>query len=431
MSAMNQQMPAAHGGLAAMFRHKRVLVASLAGTTIEFYDFYVYATAASLVFGPLFFPASSATAQLLSAYASFALAFLARPLGAAVFGHYGDRIGRKSTLVASLLLMGTSTFLIAFLPTYAMIGWWAPLLLCILRFGQGFGLGGEWGGAALLAVENAPPGWRARFGTMPQLGAPLGFIAANGLFLLLGLWLDEAAFLNWGWRLPFVASALLVIIGLWVRLKLGETPEFRAALAEKPPAAVPMVELLTRHLRQTMAGTLAVVACFALFYISTAFALGYATASLGMPRGEVLAIQLAAIIFLAIGIIVAGWWSDKASAHRALVAGCAATVPLGFIFGIGFDAAHPGLLFIVLAVALFIMGFAYGPLGEWLTSLFPARVRYSGSSFAFNVGGILGGALAPIIAQYLVSRHGIGSVGLYLSAAGMVSLVGLIWLARE
>ncbi|HWJ71478.1 MAG TPA: MFS transporter [Sphingobium sp.] len=431
MSGITHSAPATTSGLAAMVRHRRVLVASLAGTTIEFYDFYVYATAASLVFGPLFFPASSATAQLLSAYASFALAFLARPLGAAVFGHYGDRIGRKSTLVASLMLMGASTFLIAFLPTYAMIGWWAPLLLCILRFGQGFGLGGEWGGAALLAVENAPPGWRARFGMMPQLGAPLGFIAANGLFLLLGLWLSEAEFVSWGWRLPFIASALLVIIGLWVRLKLGETPEFRAALAEKPPAAVPMVELLSRHLRQTMAGTLAVVACFALFYISTAFALGYATATLAMPREKVLAIQLAAIFMLAIGIIIAGWWSDKASAHRVLVAGCAATIPLGFMFGIGFDAAHPGLLFIVLAIALFIMGFAYGPLGEWLTSLFPARVRYSGSSFAFNVGGILGGALAPIIAQYLVSSHGIGSVGLYLSAAGMVSLIGLVWLARE
>jgi len=431
MGGMTDSATAQPGGLAAMVRHKRVLVASLAGTTIEFYDFYVYATAASIVFGPLFFPASSPAAQLLSAYASFALAFLARPLGAAVFGHYGDRIGRKSTLVASLLLMGASTFLIAFLPTYAMIGWWAPLLLCILRFGQGFGLGGEWGGAALLAVENAPPGWRARFGMMPQLGAPLGFIAANGLFLLLGLWLSEADFIRWGWRLPFVASALLVIIGLWVRLKLGETPEFKAALAEKPPAAVPLAELLTRHARQTLAGTFAVVACFALFYISTAFALGYATAMLGMPREEVLAIQLAAIVMLALGIVLAGWWSDKVSAHRALVAGCAATVPLGFVFGIGFDAAQPGLLFIVLAVALFIMGFAYGPLGEWLTSLFPARVRYSGSSFAFNVGGILGGALAPIVAQYLVSTHGIGSVGLYLSAAGVVSLIGLVWLARE
>ncbi|WP_264574882.1 MULTISPECIES: MFS transporter [unclassified Sphingobium] len=412
-----------------MVKHRRVLVASLAGTTVEFYDFYIYATAASLVFGPLFFPATSPTAQLMAAYASFALAFLARPLGAAVFGHYGDRIGRKSTLVASLMLMGGSTFLIAFLPTYAMIGWVAPLLLCILRFGQGFGLGGEWGGAALLAVENAPPGWRARFGMMPQLGAPLGFVAANGLFLLLGLWLSDAQFMAWGWRLPFLASALLVIIGLWVRLKMGETPEFKAALEAEPPAAIPLAELLTRHVRATMAGTLAVVCCFALFYISTAFALGYATVNIGMARSEVLTIQLAAILMLALGIIVAGWWSDMRSASRVLIAGCAATVPLGIVFGAGFDAANPLALFLILAMSLLLMGFTYGPLGEWLTALFPPRVRYSGSSFAFNVGGIIGGAMAPIAAQYLVSTHGVSAVGLYLSGAAVISLIGLVWLA--
>ncbi|MCW2338321.1 MFS family permease [Sphingobium sp. B2D3A] len=419
----------APSGLSAMVKHRRVLVASLAGTTVEFYDFYIYATAASLVFGPLFFPATSPTAQLMAAYASFALAFLARPLGAAVFGHYGDRIGRKSTLVASLMLMGGSTFLIAFLPTYAMIGWVAPLLLCILRFGQGFGLGGEWGGAALLAVENAPPGWRARFGMMPQLGAPLGFVAANGLFLLLGLWLSDAQFMAWGWRLPFLASALLVIIGLWVRLKMGETPEFKAALEAEPPAAIPLAELLTRHVRATMAGTLAVVCCFALFYISTAFALGYATVNIGMARSEVLTIQLAAILMLALGIVVAGWWSDMRSASRVLIAGCAATVPLGIVFGAGFDAANPLALFLILAMSLLLMGFTYGPLGEWLTALFPPRVRYSGSSFAFNVGGIIGGAMAPIAAQYLVSTHGVGAVGLYLSGAAVISLIGLVWLA--
>ena len=416
-------------GLSAMFAHRRVLTASLAGTTVEFYDFYIYATAASLVFGPLFFPSTSPTAQLMAAYASFALAFLARPLGAAVFGHYGDRIGRKSTLVASLMLMGGSTFLIAFLPTYAMIGWLAPLLLCILRFGQGFGLGGEWGGAALLAVENAPPGWRARFGMMPQLGAPLGFIAANGLFLLLGLWLTEAEFMAWGWRLPFIASTVLVILGLWVRLKLTETPEFAAALKAEAPPAIPLAELMTKHGRATIAGTLAVVCCFALFYISTAFSLGYATVNIGMDRESVLLIQLGAIVLLAVGIIVAGWWSDMRSASKVLIAGCAATVPLGFVFGTGFDAETPFALFMVLAVALFLMGFTYGPLGEWLTALFPARVRYSGSSFAFNVGGIIGGALAPMAAQYLVSTHGVSAVGLYLSAAAVISLIGLVWLA--
>jgi MFS family permease len=431
MSTTISQSSAAPGGIATMIRHRRVLVASLAGTTIEFYDFYIYATAASLLFGPLFFPAESKSAQLMLSFATIALAFFARPLGAAVFGHYGDRVGRKSTLVASLMLMGGSTFLIAFLPTYAMVGWVAPMLLCALRFGQGFGLGGEWGGAALLAVENAPPGWRARFGMMPQLGAPLGYIAANGLFLTLGLWLSDEEFVAWGWRLPFVASALLVIVGLWVRLKLGETQEFRAALEAEPPAAVPLAELLTRHVRATLAGTLGAVACFGLFYICTAFSLSYMTSGLGLPRTQALTIQLGAILMMAVGIILAGWWADRLNARRVLIAGCAATVVLGFIFGSGFDAAVPAKLFGILAVALFIMGFTYGPLGEWLTSLFPPRVRYSGSSFAFNVGGILGGAAAPIAAQYLVTTYGIGAVGLYLTAAGAISLIGLIWLARD
>jgi MFS family permease len=414
-----------------MIEHRRVLVASLMGTAVEFYDFYIYATAASLVFGPLFFPASSPVAQLMAAYASFALAFLARPLGAAIFGHFGDRVGRKSTLVASLMLMGGSTFLIAFLPTHAQVGWLAPLLLCLLRVGQGLGLGGEWGGAALLAVENAPPGWRGRFGMMPQLGAPIGFLAANGLFLLLGLWLSEADFIAWGWRLPFIASALLVGLGLWARFRLGETPEFKAALEREPPPHVPIAEMFARHGRATLAGTLAVVTCFALFYISTAFALGHATTALHMPREQVLKVQLGAILFLALGIVVAGWWSDRKSSGQALIAGCAATIPLGFVFGKGLSTPEPILLFVTLAIALFLMGFAYGPLGAWLTARFPARVRYTGASFAFNVGGIIGGALAPSIATALVGAYGVIAVGYYLSAAGFVSLIGLTWLSED
>ena len=222
---------------------RRVLAASLIGTAVEFYDFYIYATAASLVLGPAFFPQSSASAQLLAAYASFGIAFVARPVGAVVFGHFGDRIGRKSTLVASLVLMGGSTVLIGCLPTYAQIGWVAPLLVCLLRFGQGFGLGGEWGGAALLAVENAPPGKRAWFGMFPQLGAPVGFLCANGFFLFLDLILPKDAFVAWGWRLPFLASAVLVGLGLWIRLKLTETRAFKEALEHAPPSAVPLSEL--------------------------------------------------------------------------------------------------------------------------------------------------------------------------------------------
>ena len=410
-----------------VWQHKRVLTASLVGTAVEFYDFYIYATAASLVFGPLFFPASSPSVQLLAAYASFAVAFFARPLGAAVFGHYGDRIGRKSTLVASLMLMGGSTLAIAFLPTYQAIGWWAPLLLCVMRFGQGFGLGGEWGGAALLAVENAPPGWRARFGMFPQLGAPVGFIFANGLFLLLGTWLSDADFNSWGWRLPFLASAILVILGLWIRLKLTETPEYAQMRSEEETAHVPLADILRTHFATTLAGTFAVVACFAIFYITTAFALGYGTVQMDVERSDFLMLQLGAILFMALGIILAGWWADMASPSRVLIAGCLMTIPMGMAFGSLLGSGNYFLIWSGLSVGLFAMGFVYGPLGAWLPSLFPVRLRYTGVSFAFNLGGIIGGALAPIVAQTLVDLYGVATAGLYMSAAAIISLIAL-WL---
>ncbi|WP_336969984.1 MFS transporter [Sphingobium aromaticiconvertens] len=412
-------------GIGAMWQHKRVLAASLIGTAVEFYDFYIYATAASLVFGPLFFPASSPSAQLLAAYGSLALAFFARPLGAAVFGHYGDRIGRKATLVTSLMLMGGSTLAIAFLPTYQSIGWWAPFILCILRFGQGFGLGGEWGGAALLAVENAPPGWRARFGMFPQLGAPVGFIAANGMFLILGATLSDAEFFAWGWRIPFLASAILVILGLWIRLKLTETPEFAAAQAEAPPPAVPLATLFTGHLGPAIAGTFAVVACFAVFYIATAFALGYGTTTLAIDREVFLGIQLAAILFMAVGIVLAGWWADKTTPTRVLVVGCLGTIPMGIVFGAAMGTGALLPIFLILALALFLMGFVYGPLGAYLPALFPIQLRYTGASFSFNLGGIIGGALAPIVATWLIAVRGIELVGLYMSIAAALSIIGL------
>ncbi|MBH1998233.1 MAG: MFS transporter [Sphingomonadaceae bacterium] len=418
-------------GIGEMWRHKRVLSASLIGTAVEFYDFYIYATAASLIFPSLFFPSSSPSAQLLASYGSLALAFFARPVGAAVFGHYGDRVGRKATLVASLMLMGGCTLAIGFLPTHAQIGWWAPLILCLLRFGQGLGLGGEWGGAALLAVENAPPGWRARFGMFPQLGAPVGFIAANGLFLILGTMLSDEDFFAWGWRLPFLGSAVLVFLGLWVRLKLTETPEFTAAQAEAPPPAMPLATLFKDHLDAAIAGTFAVVACFAVYYIATAFALGYGTTTLKIPRGSFLTIQLGAIMFMAVGILIAGWWADKSSPTRVLAWGCVGTVGMGLIFGpmIGTGAVVP--IFVILSLALFLMGFVYGPLGAYLPALFPTQLRYTGASFAFNLGGIIGGALAPIVATWLIAVQGVGLVGLYMSAAAAISLMGLWFTSRR
>lgn len=409
---------------------RRVLAASLIGTAVEFYDFYIYATAASLVFGPLFFPASSPAVQLLASYASFSVAFVARPLGSIVFGHFGDRIGRKSTLVASLLIMGGSTLAIAFLPTYAMAGWVAPFMLCLLRFGQGFGLGGEWGGAALLAVENAPPGWRARFGMFPQLGAPVGFIAANGLFLLLGALLTPEQFQAWGWRLPFVGSILLVGVGLWIRLKLTETPAFAAAAQEAPPAHVPLVELVRNYPREVVSGIFAVVACFALFYLSTAFALGYGVTTLGYDRQTFLSVLLVAILFLAVGIVAAGYWADAKTPRRVLMAGCGLTIGVGALLAPMLGGGSLWLVGGFLSLALLVMGFVYGPLGAWLPSLFPARVRYTGASIAFNLGGIIGGGLAPVIAQALANRGGLSLVGLYLGAAGLVSLLALLPLKR-
>ncbi|MCW6529656.1 MULTISPECIES: MFS transporter [Sphingomonas] len=406
---------------------RRILIASLVGTTVEFYDFYIYATAAALVFGPLFFPAESASVQLLSSYASLAVAFIARPVGAWVFGHYGDRIGRKSTLVASLMMMGGSTLAIAFLPTYATIGWWAPLILCVLRFGQGFGLGGEWGGAALLAVENAPAGWRGRYGMVPQLGAPLGFIAANGLFLLIGVMMTPADFMAWGWRVPFLLSVVLVGLGLWVRLRIAETPAFAKMLEEGPPPTVPMGELLRDHWRIALGGTFGAVACFAVYYIATAFALGYATTTLKIDRQVFLAIQLGAILFMGVGITLSGIWADRTSPARVLTWGCVGAIVAGFLLAPGLGSGSLVTIFVVLSFALLVMGFVYGPLGAWLPGLFPARVRYTGVSLSFNMAGILGGGLTPVVAQWLSQRGGgLGSVGLYLAAAAVMSLIALL-----
>ena len=406
-------------------QHARILTASLTGTAVEFYDFYIYATAAALVFGPLFFPAESTAAQTMFAFMSFGLAFFARPVGAIVFGHYGDRIGRKSTLVASLMLMGLSTLLIAFLPTYAMVGWVAPLLLCILRFGQGFGLGGEWGGASLLAVEYAPKGWEARFGSAPQFGAPVGFLAANGLFLLLGLFLTDADFKAWGWRIPFLASAVLVGLGLWVRLRIAETPAFQEALNHKAPPAVPVTVLFKRHLGAVLAGTAGAIACFAIFYLSTAYALAQGTTALGYSRETFLAVQLGANCFFALGILLAVIRADRTSPRAVMLTGGVMTVVLGAVFGAGLTSGSLPVIFLTLSAALMVMGFVYGPLGSWLPTLFPVTVRYSGISLAFNVGGIVGGALTPIGAQKMAELGQGGIVGLLLSLAGLATLIGV------
>jgi MFS family permease len=404
---------------------RRILGAAMAGTAVEFYDFYIFGTAAALVFGSYFFPGNDPSVQLLQAYLTFAIAFGARPLGALAFGHFGDRIGRKSTLVMSLTIMGLSTFLIAFLPGYAQAGWIAPLLLCILRFGQGFGLGGEWGGAALLAVENAPAGKRARYGMFPQLGAPIGYIASNGIFLLLSLALTDAQFNNWGWRVPFLASIILIGIGLWMRLKICETPAFTAAIEQAPPPKIPLLELLRTHPRALIGGTCAAILCFSLFYLSTTFALGFATTKMAMDRTEFLMVQLCAIIFLAIGILASGWLSDKYSARAVLLAGCIGTIFASFTTARLLGSGSLGATGVYLALMLLMMGFVYGPLGAWLPGLFNTRVRYTGASVTFSLAGILGGALAPNIALALSENYGLAAVGYYIAGMAVLGVLGL------
>ncbi len=410
---------------------RRVLAASLVGTTIEFFDFYIYATAAVLVFPKLFFPESSSNAALLQSLATFAVAFVARPVGSAVFGHYGDRIGRKATLVAALLTMGLSTVAIGLLPTYHDIGLLAPLLLALCRFGQGLGLGGEWGGAVLLATENAPPGKRAWYGMFPQLGAPLGFLLSAGAFLLLGRVLDDADFLAWGWRVPFIASALLVIFGLWVRLNIHETPDFQKAIQQGQRVRLPIGEVLARHAGIVVLGTLAAFATFVLFYLMTVFTLGYGTSALGYPREEFLLMQMVGVLFFAAGIPLAALYGDRSSTVKAMGVATLAIFAFGLLFQPLFQAGHPWQVLLFLSLGLFLMGLTYGPCGTMLASLYPVQLRYTGASLSFNLAGILGAAPAPYAATWLAGKFGIAAVGGYLCATAAVTGLALWAISRR
>lgn len=403
----------------------RIVFASFIGTAIEFYDFYVYATAAALVIGPVFFPHGSAMAQALSAFVTFGIAFVARPIGSFLFGHFGDRIGRKSTLVASLLVMGLSTTLIGFLPGYDAIGSLAPVLLCILRFGQGIGLGGEWGGAALLATENAPAGRRGWFGMFPQLGPSVGFLASNGLFFTLALTLSDAQFRSWGWRVPFISSAVLVALGLYVRLKITETPAFRAAIERAERVRVPLAALLTHHGRATLAGAFAMVVCYTLFYISTVFTLSYGVSTLHIPRQTFLGMLCFAVLFMALATPIAAAASDRFGRRPVLMVGIAAAIASGFTMAPLVGSGSPLLVTAFLTLELFLMGVTFAPMGALLPELFPTAVRYTGAGVAYNLGGILGASVAPYIAQMLATRGGLAWVGGYVSIAAAVSLIAV------
>ena len=408
---------------------RRILLASLAGTTIEYFDFYIFAYAAVLVFPKLFFPGSDPETAILQSLATFAIAFFARPLGSAIFGHFGDRAGRKATLVAALLTMGISTIAIGLLPTYGSIGIVAPLLLALCRVGQGLGLGGEWGGAVLLATENAPPGKRAWFGMFPQLGAPLGFLFSGGIFLVLSKTLTDAQFLRFGWRLPFIASSVLVLIGLYVRLKINETPVFKMALEKEQRVRVPILTLLTKHSRAVALGTLMAVATFLLFYLLTVFCLNWGTIKLGFTRDRFLLIQMAGNVFFAVTIPFSAVLADRHGRRVTLMLITLAIAAFGLVFAPLFSGGQTGAL-LTMVVGLSLMGMTYGPLGTTLSELFPTPVRYSGSSISFNLAGILGASLAPLIATWLADHFGLQAVGYYLTGASLVTFIAL-WLSRE
>ena len=409
----------------------KVVVASLIGTAIEFFDFYIYATAAVIVFPHIFFPQGDAAAATLQSLATFAIAFVARPIGSALFGHFGDRVGRKVTLVASLLTMGISTVVIGLLPGYQSIGIMAPLLLTLARFGQGLGLGGEWGGAALLATENAPAKKRALYGSFPQLGAPIGFFFANGTFLLLSWLLTDEQFMSWGWRVPFIFSAVLVIIGLYVRVSLHETPVFAKVAAAKKQVKVPLGTLLSKHLRLTILGTFIMLATYTLFYIMTVYSMTYSTAplpvGLGLPRNEVLWMLMMAVIGFGVMVPIAGVLADRFGRRKSMITITTLIILFGlFVFQPLLGSGNPTLIMAFLLIGLSLMGLTFGPMGALLPELFPTEVRYTGASFSYNVASILGASVAPYIAAWLTGNYGLAYVGYYLASMAVLTLIALL-----
>ncbi len=423
----------------------------MVGTTIEFYDFYIYATAAVSVFPLLFFSKSDATAALLASMATFGVAFVARPVGSILFGHFGDRIGRKATLVGSLFTMGVATFLIGLLPTVMQVGLMAPVLLTILRFCQGLGLGGEWSGAALLATETAQDGKRAWAAMWPQLGAPFGFILANGFFLLLTSLFNynsaeaqlQGNFLVWGWRIPFLASFLMVAIGLYVRFKLQETPVFIRAMERGEKLKQPLAVVFRNNLKELILGTFIMLATYGLFYLMTTWILSYAIGKtemgyLGIGYRSFLVLQLLAVFFFAGMIPISGWLSDRYGRRSVLLVVTTGILLFGLSFKFFLDpsvmgtgaTANMGLMLLFLCTGMALMGLSFGPMSAVLPELFPTNVRYTGSGISYNVSSILGAALTPFVAVWLVKSHGVGSVGIYLAALALLTVIAL-WISKE
>ncbi|KRK98599.1 MFS family major facilitator transporter [Secundilactobacillus odoratitofui DSM 19909 = JCM 15043] len=405
---------------------KTVILASMIGTAIEFFDFYAYGTAAATYFPKVFFPEVTPTIAMILSLLTFGVAFVARPLGSLIFGHFGDKLGRKRSLVVSLLLMGVSTVLIGVLPGYAALGMGSIVLLCLCRFIQGIGLGGEWSGAVLVATENAPKNKRALFGAFPELGAPIGFFLCNGLYYILESSFTPAQMASFGWRIPFLASAVLVVVGLWVRRRMQETPLFRMAQQNEKTTKAPLVEVFRKSWRQVLQGTLTMAVSYTFFFLLSTWSLSYATTALGFSNKEWLLLLMGSIIIFGGMILYSSIMADKYGRRKVLMTGTGLIVLFALIFPFFLNGQHnvAGSLFFLLAGFL-AMGVVYGPVAALLPELFPTSTRYSGAGIAYNASAIIGAAFAPTLASWLVGQWGIHAVGFYLAIMAVVSFIAL------
>ncbi|GAA1941344.1 MFS transporter [Amycolatopsis minnesotensis] len=412
-------------------RAARIAVASFIGTAIEFYDFYIYGTAAALVFGKLFFPTFSSLAGTLAAFATFGVGFVARPVGAVVFGHFGDRIGRKRMLVVSLLTMGTGTVAIGVLPTFSAIGIGAPILLVLCRFLQGFGLGGEWGGAVLLATEYAPKGKRGLWSSFPQIGPAIGFIVASGAFLVLSNSLSDADFQSWGWRVPFLASAVLIVIGYYIRMKIAETPVFEKAMREQEKAKAPIVEVIKKQPRTLALSTVAFILAHTLFYTITTFSLSYGTSELKLDRNMLLICTMIAAAVMGLATPALAVYSDRVGRRAVCIASAVLAAVWAFPLFALLHTGNPVLIAIALSVGLIAFAALFGPMGAFLPELFATRYRYTGASVAYNASSIVGGGVSPILATQLIASTGSSaSVSLYVIVIAVLCAV-CVYFLRE
>lgn len=406
----------------------RIAVASFAGTTIEFFDYYAYGLAAALVLNKAFFPDLSPAAGTLAAFATFGVAFVARPLGAALFGHWGDRIGRKKILIVSLLMMGLATFAIGLLPSFATIGLWAPVLLVVLRVIQGIGLGGEWGGAALIATEHAPEGKRGLYAMFPQLGPSIGFILANLTFLACRLTMSDDSFNSFGWRIPFLVSFILVLVGLYVRLKISETPIFKQATAKQEIVRAPFIELLRNQWKALLLGAGGMIIQYTLFYTATTFCLAYATTTLKVSQSTMLVIVMLAVVMLGVATVFSSILSDRIGRKRVLLWASGLAVVWGMVTFPLLDTTNYVLMWLALAGCLALMGLGFGPMGAFLPELFETRYRYTGASLSYSLGGVFGGALPPLIATELAANYASWTIGVMISVLALISLVCIMGL---